>query len=87
MSEAILLHVQPDTIRQKLTALGATCVIPLRRIQRYIFSHPTLPLDYVCIQYESGKISTYYKDVGQLLEKIEVVIDALEPMKSIYEKC
>lgn len=84
----ILPNVQPDTIREKLTTMGAECIIPLRRIQRHILSIPQDPSSYIRIQYENNKNTTSFKRNQDVWwGKIEVFIDNIELMKKIYLKC
>lgn len=56
--EIKFLHINPDAIREGLNSVGATCTIPLRRMLRYVFAHPTNNNSYIRIRSEGNKITT-----------------------------
>ena len=81
--------IDPDAIRQWLSSIGATCSIPLRRMYRYVFAHPTNSNAYIRIRQEGDKITTSYKeDDGKKwidsVKEIEVTIDNAEGMRHMY---
>lgn len=90
--EIKFLDINPDEIRKKLSDIWAICSIPLRRMQRFVFAHPTNPNAYLRIRQEWTKITTTYKehDENQTIDsvrEIEVIIDNAEAMRAIYKAC
>lgn len=90
--EIKFLDMNPDEIRKKLSDIWAICSIPLRRMQRFVFAHPTNPNAYLRIRQEWTKITTTYKehDENQTIDsvrEIEVIIDNAEAMRAIYKAC
>jgi hypothetical protein len=55
-------QINPDAIRQGLTYIGASCTLPLRRMLRYVFAHPTNLNAYIRVRQEGDKITTSYKE-------------------------
>lgn len=87
--EIKFLWISPDEIREKLSNLQAICTIPLRRMQRYVFAHPTNKNAYIRIRQEWNKITTSYKedDTNQTIwsvKEIEITIDNAESMRKLY---
>lgn len=83
------MDIDPDVIRQKLQSIGAICTIPLRRMQRYVFAHPTKLNAYIRIRQEGNKATTSYKehDDKQAIDsvkEIEVTIDNVDAMRNMY---
>lgn len=90
--EIKFLDINPDEIRKKLSGIWAICSIPLRRMQRFVFAHPTNPNAYLRIRQEWTKITTTYKEHDENLtidsvREIEVIIDNAEAMRAIYKAC
>lgn len=90
--EIKFMAIDPDTMRKKLTEIWATCTIPLRRMQRFVFAHPTNPNAYIRVRQEWHKITTTYKehDDKQAIDsvkEVEVIIDNAEKMRTIYQAC
>ncbi len=84
----ILLNIQPDTIRQKLISIGAECVVPLRRIQRFVLKIPRTENGHIRLQYDNNRIKTCFIPAeDSWWEKIDVYIDNIELMRKIYLKC
>lgn len=90
--EIKFLEVDPDSIRQKLQSLWGVCIIPLRRMHRYVFAHPTKKNAYIRIRQEWDKITTSYKEHDEhqaidSVKEIEVIIDNAEWLRRIYIEC
>lgn len=90
--EIKFLGINPDTIRQRLQGIWSVCTIPLRRMQRYVFAHPSKKNAYIRIRQEWNKITTSYKehDHQQAIDsvkEIEVTIDNAEALRRIYIEC
>jgi adenylate cyclase, class 2 len=87
--EIKFLDIDPDTIRTRLQSIGAICTIPLRRMQRYVFAHPTKKNAYIRIRQEGNKATTSYKEHDDnnaidSVKEIEVTIDNVDAMRSMY---
>ena len=90
--EIKFLDINPDDIRKRLQEIWATCNIPLRRMQRYVFAHPTNSQAYLRVRQEWTKITTTYKEHDDnktidSVKEIEVIIDNAEAMRNIYKAC
>lgn len=90
--ELKFLNISPDEIRQKCSAIWASCVIPLRRMQRYVFAHPHNANAYIRIRQEWNKVTTSYKEHDdantiESVKEVETEIDNLEAMRTIYKAC
>jgi len=90
--EIKFLDIDPDETRKSLRRMGANCTIPLRRMQRYVFAHPTKINAYIRIRQEWNKTTTSYKEHSDertisCVEEIEVTVDSAEGLRQIYTKC
>lgn len=90
--EIKFLNIAPDAMREKLSNIWAQCTIPLRRMQRYVFAHPTNKNAYIRIRQEWNKITTSYKvhndnNAIDSVKEIEVTIDNVEWLRKIYHEC
>lgn len=90
--EIKITNINPDEVRKKLFEIGATCTIPLRRMQRYVFAHPDKKNAYIRIRQEGNKITSSYKEHSEHsaidnVKEIEVEINNAEALRQIYLQC
>ncbi len=82
-------EINPDEVRKSLSQNGWICTIPLRRMQRYVFAHPSKNNAYIRIRHEGNKTTTSYKEEGRentidSVQEIEVTIDNAEAMRQLF---
>jgi predicted adenylyl cyclase CyaB len=82
-------EINPDEVRQKLQINGWICTIPLRRMQKYVFAHPSKKNAYIRIRQEWHKTTTSYKEEWlnntiDSVQEIEVTIDNAAAMRQFF---
>lgn len=89
MHTILFPSIQPDFLRQKLTSVWASCLIPLRRIQKYIYTTKQKSNHAVVkVQYERWKTVAIYQKQPDMYpphvmvkNQEELVVDNPERLK------
>ncbi len=81
--EVKFANVDHDSVRDKLTALGATCVQPMRQMTRQTFDIPgaaNFEASFVRVRDEGDKVTMTYKEFTSKKDVIEteLVVDSFE---------
>ncbi len=92
--EAKFLHVDHEEIRNKLSVLGALCVVPMRLMRRAIIDYPDRRLQtgqpnaYIRVRDEGDKITLTYKQFDFLsvdgAKEIEVTVSSFEDTVKVF---
>lgn len=88
--EITFTAVDPESIKNKIQALGGICTKPRTLMRRVVFSHPSSADSYLRVRDEWDRITTTYKyfTPGDLtiesVQEIECIVSDFDSMRDIY---